>query len=187
MSINTAFFLICSLLLIAACHHEPVASNVVSGQKNFFDLKGYFDGEIQRLQSIGSRAKKVVLANGKHEEQIVHSINFQQELSVFSESDVNRPAWSDKYVVDTAFNEQRQISHLHIKAIDEKLKTHKIDIDFKNTFVTRILIENNSSSSIASSSQVLIYEPRFGYSIESNQKVAMSDGQIFKVVVQFLK
>jgi hypothetical protein len=186
MSINTALFLICNLLLLAACHQEPVASNTLLGQKPFFDLKGYFDGEIQRLHSKG-KAKKVVLVNGKQEEQILDDINFQQELSVFSGSDINRPAWSDKYVVDTALNEQKQIVYLRIKAIDEKLKTRKIDIDFKDALVSKILIENNAYSSIANSNQVLIYEPSFGYSIESHQKVAMADDQVFKVAVQFLK
>ncbi len=186
MSIKTAFYLFFYLLLLAACNQEPIASKPVFEKKPYFDLKGYFDGEIQRLNSKG-RAKKMVLAGGKKEEQIVESINFQKELSVFSESDVNRPAWSDKYIVDTAFNEQKQIIYLHIKAIDEKLKTRKIDIEFRDALISRILIENNASSFIASSNQVLIYEPSFGYSIENHQKVAMADDQIFKVAVQFLK
>ena len=183
-NVKLSLFVLAFLVFFASCTKAPKFIN--PELKTFFDLKGYFDGEFQRLHSKG-KAKKIVMAGGKQEVMIMDSIDFKRELGVFSGSDINRPAWSDKYVVDSSFNEQKELVQLQFNAIDNKLKTRKILVDFEKAAVTKVFIENITSSSIATSSQVLTYEPNLGYAIESHQKVAMTDDQHFKVTVQFLK
>ncbi len=186
MDVKLRFFAVFFLILFESCSSEskPVSAKVV---KSFFDLKGYFEGEVQRLHSFG-KARKIVMADGKHEERIIDNVHFERELDAFSSSDINRPPWSDKYTVDSIFNEQMELVQLVIKADDEKLKTRKVTVDFERTIIAKVDIENNTSSSIATSSQRLIYQPAIGYSIESHQKVTMAGGdQVFKVEVQFLE
>lgn len=183
MKIQSIFWTCLVAFFLASCAQEPSAKAAI-GTKKFFDLKSYFEGEVQRLHSKGG-AKKLVMTGSKQEEQVLDSIDFKRELGIFSDSDINRPAWSDNYVADTIFNARKQVVRLLIKATDKDLKTRKVEIDFIDNLVSKILIENSTVSSIANSSQVLIYEPSQGYSIESHQKVAMADDQIFKVVVRF--
>ncbi len=170
------------LLFFSACDITPEAG---VDQKTFFDIKGYFDGEVQRLASKG-RARKIVVADGKQEEKIVDCIDLKKELAVFADADINRPAWSDKYVADTTFGEQNELLQVQIKAVDKMMKTQRIEIDYSNSAVSKITIENNSSSSMATSRQSLVYEPKVGYTIESHQKVTMTNDQVFQVVVRFL-
>ncbi len=183
MSIKMRFYLGIFLLFIAACGQAP--TNLKPNTKPYFDLKGYFEAEVQRLEPRG-KYLKTVSAGGNKEERTVDNIDLKRELSLFSVADINRPAWSDKYAVDSIFDDQKKLVQIQIKTTDDKLKTRKIVIDFKGTLVSKVLIENKTSSSIATSSQVLTYEPSIGYSIENHQKVAMTNDQLFKVVVQFL-
>ncbi|MCF8246097.1 MAG: hypothetical protein K9J37_15485 [Saprospiraceae bacterium] len=175
--------LICVSVL--ACTQSEVVSADAATQQ-FFDLKGYFNAEAQRLTAEGIRqATKVVVADGKTESRNIDNIDYERELSFFAASDNNRPAWTDKYVVDTLFNELNQVVQLNYKCIDDKLKIRNIVVDFDGIDVNKIFIENNTSNSIATSSQNLVYQPAIGYSIESHQKVAIGDEQLFKVSVKF--
>jgi hypothetical protein len=94
-----------SLIIIAlsfiavSCQNTPPQYN---GQKTaFFDLKGYFKTEIERLKTDVKKVKKTVTLNGKSEEKILENLNFEEELTPFIASDINRPAWSDYYMVKT--------------------------------------------------------------------------------------
>lgn len=181
---SSFFLLLLTAFLFGCIQGDAVDTSSVSQQ--FFDLKGYFESEVERLNKSGnSRAKKTVVADGKTEERIIDSVDFQRELGFFAGSDINRPAWSDKYVVDTLLNEHNQILQLSYKCNDEKLKIRKIVIEFEYPEVSKVFIENNTSNSIATSSQMLVYQPAIGYSIESHHKVAMGGEELFKVEVKF--
>ena len=184
IDVKLSFFTVLFLFLVESCSSEskPVSAEV----KPFFDLKLYFDSEVQRLHSFG-KARKIVLADGKHEEMMVDNVQFERELDVFSGSDINRPSWSDKYMVDSLFDEKMELAQLVFNANDNNLKTRKVTVDYERTAVAKVSIENNTSSFIATSSQVLTYRPTIGYSIESHQKVATRGGQVFKVEVKFLE
>ena len=156
------------------------------GKKSFFDIKAYFESETQRLTN-GNKVKKIVAVGDKKEERVLDSINYRQELGIFSTSDINRPAWSDRYKTDSIFNDNKELIRLDYTANDEKLKTRKISIEFEKQTVVGVFIENNTTSTVASSRQVLTYRPTTGYIIESHQNAALADDQDFLIEVQFLK
>ena len=167
-----------------SCSETP--ASVKPGEKLYFDLKGYFNQEVQRLASF-PKAKKIATVDGKQEERMLDSLNFQEELKIFSGTDINRAAWSDKYAIDSVFNEQRQLIQLNYTANDKDLRTQNISIDFEENAVSEIFIENSSSSTVADTKQLLTYRPGEGYTIESHQKVSFTEGNTFLVEVQFLK
>ena len=153
--------------------------------KKYFDLKAYFDSETNRMASVG-RVKKIATVDGVREEHILDSINFGQELKIFSNADINRPAWSDKYIIDSVFNEQQQLARLEYKSKDDDLRTKQITVEFEAGDVSRVQIENSSNSAIADTRQLLTYLPKVGYIIESGQKVTFAEDNKFVVEVQFL-
>ncbi|MCC6726735.1 MAG: hypothetical protein IT258_19695, partial [Saprospiraceae bacterium] len=171
---STVLTLLLLVVFLTSCTSDNKAIRT-KNQIRFFDLKGYFDGEIKRLGNSGI-ATKLVVVGGLNESK-KDSVDFKRELGLFAISDINRPAWSDKYACDSTFMDGNLVS-LNIKALDEKLKTQQIEIGFKDGLVSRIEIKNNSSNSITTSSQVLVYEPSIGYTVESQQKVAMSDAAL---------
>ncbi|MBI5915039.1 MAG: hypothetical protein HY842_06650 [Bacteroidetes bacterium] len=180
----SAFTMIFMLTFLLSCQSGTKPGR--KAEKSFFDLKAYFESETQRLAN-GNKAKKIVAVGNIKEEQVLDSINYRQELGIFSASDINRPAWSDKYKTDSIFNDEKELVRLDYTAADEKLKTRKISIDFEKQTVVGVFIENNTTSTIASSRQILAYRPATGYTIESHQDAALTNDQFFSIEVQFLK
>ena len=182
--ITTVVFSFLYSILMVAC--KP-ATNDFSLQENnrFFSLKDYFKQEIGKLAEKG-KAQKIVEVDGKHENQIIDTIDYSKELGVFSSSDINRPAWSDKYEVDSVFNSSKELVQLNFNELDKKLNTHLVSVSFEHQVVSRVYIENITESPIATSIQHLTYIPSFGYTIESIQKSKIRGEHDFKIDVRFM-
>lgn len=114
---STLIFVLFSSINIA-CKQEEAIQSIKSGVPKFFDLKGYFEGEMQKLSS-KNKFTKTVTVNGKSEAQIIDTLDFRKELSFFAAADISRPAWSDKYVVDTMFNKEKEVVQLHFKRLEK--------------------------------------------------------------------
>lgn len=169
------------LLAFAGCQVAPPKPE--GNRLRFFDLKGYFEQEALRLGDIG-KATKTVFVGDRKEMLILDSIRFREDLQVFANADINRPAWSDKYSVDSVFD-HHSLSQLKYISKDERLRTQSIVIDFDSSRLSKLIIENRTSSFFATSNQLLAYEPRRGYSIDGGQKVALMEIEVFRVIVKF--
>lgn len=150
----------------------------------YFDLKGFIEMEAERLAERTSFTK-TVFVNGEQETKSFNHINAKVELMPFSDSDINKPAWSDQYDIDSIFNQNKELIGLKYQTKDKKLKTQQISIDFNKNRVIEVYIENATNSSVADNHQTLVYRPDKGFSIESMQKVSLMDENLFKVEVSF--
>lgn len=168
--------------LLSGCSETP--AEVKPDNRRYFDLKGFFDQEIQQLSRV-TKVKKIAVVDGVREERIIDSLNFEDELEIFSNADINRPAWSDKYRIDSIFNDEKQLAQLRYTATDEDLRTQKILVDLEMDKVSKIFIENSSSSVVADTRQLLTYIPATGYIIESHQQVTFTDDNSFLIEVQY--
>lgn len=181
-----AIFTTAGLLLLVACGQvEPqrqLAKDALSPA--FFDLKAYFEQEVQRLSQSKPQVFKKVTINGAEEQQNLEQIDFQQELQVFAQSDINRPNWLEKYHADTTFFNGHP-SRILYKAMEEKLRTRLIDIEFEQNTVSKITIQNGGKSIVAGSQQELIYLPQSGYLIKSHQTTALSKDKDLSIEVRF--
>jgi hypothetical protein len=159
---------------------------VIIKEPSFFDLKGYFKAQLEIL-SDNEKVKKSTSIDGKSIEKILDSIDFNEELKAFEDSDINKIAWVDKYQVDSLYDEKGMLDKVNYQATDEKLRTQQLLISFNQNKVDTVDIFNNSTSSIASLKQHLRYIPSYGYSIKSTQKTTLFEEHVLAVDVQFLK
>lgn len=176
---------ICACLSVFIACQADAPKSLPTASKHYFDLEGYFKQELEHLGAVG-KAKKTVSVGTEKEVLVLDSVAFSKDLQVFSASDINRPAWSDKYTTDSVFI-GGALTRLEYLANDEKLKTQRIVLDFDSSKLTSVLIENSASSFIATSHQVLMYAPATGYSIQSVQKVAFKANEELLVAVEFIK
>ena len=100
------------IILLAACQEVAIPIEQSNEPAIFFDLKAFFQKEKVRLKKLNA-FKKTVSINGVSEEKALTTLDFDNELSIFIASDINRPAWSDKYKVDSLFTAQK-LSLIHI-------------------------------------------------------------------------
>ncbi len=153
-------------------------------QSPFFDIKAYFQKETERLQSEQPPVKKTVTIGGEKEEQSLDQLDYEKELIVFQDSDINRTSWWDRYDIDSTFNEG-QLSAISYSALNENLKTRRVELQFSNAEVQAVFIENETNSLAVNFFQQLRYLPGKGYSIYTRQKVTLSAPEEMKIEVSF--
>ncbi len=180
---NKLFSAVALALLFAACGGKTDTTKNLE-RAPFFDVKGFFQNEIKRLTEGGAKIEKTVTIGGKAETKIIEKADFAQELALFVTSDINKPAWRDKYRVEKTAGRSLE----SFFATDDDLKTKRIDIfRFPPNGVTQIQILNTDKSSITESQQSLDYDIGKGYSIETFQKFIGSDSSKTRIQVVFLK
>ena len=175
------------IIFIVACNSDQTNQNHdQQDQVFFFDLTSYFNKEINRLKDKRGFIKSTTI-NGQVEEQQVDTLNFNQEFKIFLESDINKPAWADKYQVDSISSDiTYQISQINYTALEDKLKIKSIQVKFDDyEEVALIEIIKQSNSPIAKTEQTLTSEPNNGFSIRSYQNVAVLNPNEMQVQVQF--
>ena len=171
------------LSLFAACKGKTEGAKDADATR-FFDVKGFFNGEIKRLTEGAVKIEKTVTIAGKAETKIIEKADFEKELALFVASDINKPAWRDKYRVEKTAG--RSLESFIAK--DDDLKTKRLDIyRFPPNGVTQIQIINSDESSVTESQQSLHYDIGKGYSIETFQQFLGSDSSKIKINVVFLK
>ena len=137
-------------------------------KRKFHDIKGYFSEEVKRLENHKTSINKTVSRNGISEQKENISPDWNTELALFSESDINKPAWSDSYKVST---ESNVVSYI---ALDDKLRTRSIVIrKNENGKWTELAVVNRTSNYLYSSSEELLYIPDSLYRIIKKQDVIL--------------
>lgn len=173
--------LVLSITFFTSCEIE----NVKNSHQSFFDINDFLKQEIAQLSDLKSIRKKVEI-NEKIEEQVVNEFDLEKDLTIFRNSNINKIAWLDKYKVDSTINNSGQLSKLKYQATDLKLKTRELIVSYSNGKVKSIFIKNVSGNQVSDLVQNLQYNSMKGYSVESNQKVSLSDEQKLKIEVIFL-
>lgn len=170
---------------MVACGSQA-GGGMQDGPTRFFDLKTYFEGEIARLKAQDPAVKKEIEINGKTEVQTQEAIDFEKEFAIFVRADINKPAWRNKYKVDSVM-EANQLLSLQYTAIDSSLKTRTLTIEFKQAEVERISIFNKTDSPFIKTEQRLTFEPDRGYHIRNSQVLSLTKDSELSIAATFIK
>jgi len=157
----------CSLfllvLILSACSAPPEKEI-----NSYVDIAGFFEAEAVRLDQANPEVKKTVARNDATETRTVRDVNWKTELSLFAESDINKPAWRDSYRVT------KKDGNVTYVATDTTLKTREINIT-KDSLgkIREIKIKNQTNNMLYSSSEQLLYVPDSVYQINKQQHVVI--------------
>jgi len=149
---------------LTACAPDKTST---TASTKYFDIKGYFHTDSARLTKLNKPVFKTVYHNGVTEKKRVHIDNWGTELSLFSESDINRPAWKDSY------NILQEGNILIYQAKDPELKTREILIKRVDGKLVYILIANYTKNALYQTKEVLSYFPDSLYQINKIQTVRL--------------
>ncbi|MGK0363634.1 MAG: hypothetical protein ACI85O_000687 [Saprospiraceae bacterium] len=178
-----SLLLLATLFCLSACVDTSTTEKPIV-EKPFFDLKNYFAQEIERLAE-KKNVTKIAFYNGKEETKIIKNPNFSNELLIFSNADINRTAWLDKYSVDSIFNTQQELTAINYAALDMNLKTKSVHVEFINNVVSSIEVATAGNSAISQAENYLTYSPTKGYSIKSKQDVKFVSKNDINIQVAF--
>ncbi|SFG73574.1 hypothetical protein [Pedobacter insulae] len=135
--------------------------------KAYFDLKGYFENEADRLDQLGLKVNKSVAINGIEEHKTIKIEDFNNELSSFIALDINKASWRGDFTV----KKEKDITVY--TANNEKIPVKKLEIQFRNNHVSSILIINKVDNILYRSADTLVYKPNQFYEIRKTQKIKL--------------
>lgn len=162
------------LVFLASCGKENQETS-----KQYFDIKGYFSKEAERLQKENPVISKTVVQNEQPEVRSLKIDNWKTELELFAASDINKPAWKNSYHVISRGNIKQYISK------DKQLKTNKISIVSSGGVIKHISISNASQNMLYSSNEQLDYYPDSLYSIKKRQTVRIIGTNSYSIFAIF--
>jgi hypothetical protein len=163
-------------IMLMACMPACRPDVRVSGGLKYFDLTGYFAKDAALLNKLNKPVLKTVTHNGVTETKTVHIADWGLELSLFTEADINKPAWKDSYKITN----EDGIFIYRAKTPDLKVREILIKMDKQN--VKWILIYNKTPKYILyQTTEKLSYFPDSLYMIERIQRVRLTGTNVYKV------
>jgi len=176
-TINTVVLTILCIFSIPSCKPDNLKEGAL---KEYFDIKGYFEKNIAQLKKQHNTITKTVVHNGRSESKSVEISNWDTELALFSESDINKPAWTGNYAI------QDSAGTIVYTAKDPELRTRRIVISKKEkSGIKQISIYNEVNNALYNTRETLNYFPDSAYTIEKYQKVKLLGANSYKITGKF--
>lgn len=164
------------LFLLSFWIYSCSEPEVKSSQKHYADIKGFVESEVSRLSKSNTRVNKTVIQNGISESLTNLEVNWEDELALFSESDINKTAWQDSYSVI------KKAENTEFLALDSTLRTRLIITrQNKNKEIVYLQIRNRTKNNLYKTDEVLTYIPDSVYSIIKDQKVIFLGKNRFEI------
>ncbi|TKB96800.1 hypothetical protein [Pedobacter cryophilus] len=153
------------VFLLSGCFSKETEKS--RQQIYYFDLKDYFSKTALQLNKINPTINKSVSKNNIEETQNLTIKNWNQELALFIESDINKAAWKDSYIKDSTATKTTYTAN------DEDLRTQKIELFFENGILAKIKINSKVDNLLYQTKEDLEFIPDSAYSIKKYQKVIL--------------
>lgn len=167
-----------SLLLCCGYACKPEIKET-GAELKYFDIKEYFKTQADKLQAQNPLVNKSVKHNGTTESKRLSIGNWERELSSFTESDINKPAWKSSYSIDSSANT------VTYKAKLPELKTREVVISKKDGKVAGIVIVNDTKNLLYNTSERLSYYPDSCYIINKTQTVKVIGANSYEIKGKF--
>lgn len=145
----------------------------------YFDLKGYFKQEADRLSANKPSVYKSASHNKTTQDKSIIITDWDGELALFSGSDINKPAWRGEYTVI------EKADSIVYKAKKPELKVREVRIRRKGQKVTAIFIVNKTKNLLYHSTEKLSYYPDSLYRIDKKQDVNLIGVNDYRIEGKF--
>lgn len=164
-----------AVILLAACNAKPESALA----PKYFDIKGYFEKEVNRLSNQSVIIEKSVAINGNAEIKKVKIADWKQELNPFIKADINKDSWRGSFRFSSTADEKIYISN------DLKIPVKKVVIKEKDNQLQSIKIFLTSKNDLYMSQDTLYYVPDSVYVIKKSQKIKLLDKKNYEIIGKF--
>ncbi|MCP9234940.1 hypothetical protein [Lewinella sp. JB7] len=153
------------LLFLSGCYADEV--NPATRPEPFFDLAGYIDAQVDSLTELRPTVSKTIVLNGTTETKEMRDLNFANDLRVFRNADINKPAYLDKYRLDR--HESGDTLIQTYTATDSTLETRELVVYTVSQRPERISILRRTGTVLSDGLHRLDYDPGAGYRMRTEQ------------------
>jgi len=175
-------FLLVLYLLLSACALDGTEGTLDTPL--FFDLDGYITAETDRLAAAKTVVEKTITLNGESETKELTDVNFANDLRVFRQADINKPAWRDKYETATEklSGNHRIITYL---ATDSSLIVRRLLVEEDQGVPVKIEIDRKTGNVLSNGTHQLVYDPATGYDVITKEITRFGEDVDAKITVRW--
>ncbi|MGM9479382.1 hypothetical protein ACS5PU_23370 [Pedobacter sp. GSP4] len=163
-----------ALALFSSCNQEKAAK--ANTDLLYFDLKGYFKKEINRLQQLKPTVNKTVSINGTAENKTAVITDWQKELAIFINADINKTSWKGSFKTSTENGADVYSSD------NKKIPVKKLSILKNGSKVGKIEVIIDNKNILYQSQDTLTYYPDSLYQIKKEQKIRLLKPKSYFIV-----
>jgi len=145
----------------------------------YFDINGYFKREASRLKKINPEVFKEVSVNGTAEQRKLHIKDWEKELAIFSNADINKASWKGSFKIEKAEHTESYTSN------NKRIPVKKVLVYKDNSKVKRLEIIITNKNILYSSGDTLLYYPDSLYQIKKHQKIKLLKAKTYTVTGRF--
>ncbi|MEH3114736.1 hypothetical protein [Pedobacter terrae] len=161
-------------LALSSCNQRKEAQ--ANTHLAYFDIKGYFEKEISRLQRLNPIVNKTVKVNGDVESKDSKIADWTKELAIFVNADINKTSWKG------SFNKQVKNGVDIYTSDHKKIPIKKVSIMWRGQNAGKIEIIVDNKNILYQSQDTLTYYPDSLYSIKKHQKIKLLKDKRYSVV-----
>jgi hypothetical protein len=155
-------------LVLVLCLYGLFSCNAPLAKKKFFDVPGYFKGEISFIQNNFTTVLKSSVYNGDsaYQQLKVSEVNWNKELAIFLESDINKPAYYANMQADDQGSCRATSNKLSIQEVLLGYGAHE-----EQNRVVNVQIVISKTNLISSTNIRAEYQHGYAYTIRGDQKI----------------
>lgn len=173
------------LLIFISCNKKT--STTDTNAIVYFDLNKYLNIDIANNQKNNIKEKKEIEINNKKDEQINTNVDWQKEMKLLAECDINKPNWIGKFQVDSAWQNDTTLLSIQCLALDKKIPVKKMTVFFdSNKQPNKIVILKKIKSLLFDTEQQIEYFPAKSFTINAQQKAFFMNDFNSKVSITFI-
>ncbi len=171
--------------MLGSCSKDPTEV-YFDDQRLYYDLPKCMTHQIDALQKMGKLVRKKLNKDGQSQTIERGNVNWEEELELFLESDINRPAWRGDFQADTVKLEQMMVITYSTENPEIPVKSVVVTLDREGRQCLRLSIDRGTENFLYSSAQKLFFTPGEGYTIKGHLKVPFIFESEFSVESTFI-
>lgn len=168
--------------MIVSCQNNVDVTK--NEKKYFYDLKEYFSSQATYLSKNGTRIKKQITKDGKTEERIIESADWNNELKPFADADINKPSWTNSYSTDTII--LHDVTIVKYISKEKSLAVKQIVLTFQKDYLQKLEVIKESNNSYYSSNNQYVYITNKGFEITGSQEVMLAKKTNYFISATFI-
>lgn len=175
------------ILFLISCQQQTKKSESLSVEKSYFNLAEIVQADIEKNTKDNCGEEKVINVNNQQEKQTINKLDWQKEMQLLLDCDINKPSWKGKFKADTLWKQDSSLFSITYHSESNKIQVKRMYIQYTNdTTIANITIDKKINSILFSNRQQIIYQPSKSFRVSTHQKAFFMNDFNSEVEIKYL-
>lgn len=156
-------------------------------QRYYYDLPSFISKQANNLQDKSQWVRKRVTKDGHSHIIERGDIEWLEELDLFLESDINRPAWRGEFKVDTIKLEREYVITYKTENKQIPVKNVVVTIDKDTRQCLKVTVDRRTKNFLYQSDQSLYFTTGEGYMMKGKLSVSYLFDSEYSIDTEFIE